>query len=187
MKRFEVNMSNNKKAVIIKGMEIPKNCFKCDFRDGLTCIAADQKEIYKFRAIRKRDNFCPMIEVDADDIVSRKGLLEEYDRQHVGPPGGARKIIEKAPSAIEGEKADSQSIYLEKTESRLDDSIKDPTKDPEFTKSCLQDRREIEPIAYFADDVSYRLNAATTHTYNFELMSLGVPHEEIDKFGKERP
>lgn len=38
-------MSNNKKAVIIKGMEIPKNCFKCDFRDGLTCIAADQKEI----------------------------------------------------------------------------------------------------------------------------------------------
>lgn len=143
MKRFEVNMSNNKKAVIIKGMEIPKNCFKCDFRDGLTCIAADQKEIYKFRAIRKRDNFCPMIEVDADDIVSRKGLLEEYDRQHVGPPGGARKIIEKAPSAIEGEKADAQSIYLEKTESRLDDSIKDPTKDPEFTKSCLQAYKNI--------------------------------------------
>lgn len=37
-----------------------------------------------------------------------------------------------------------------------------------------------------ADDVSYRLNAAPTHTYRFELMSLGVPHEEIDKFGKER-
>lgn len=51
----------------------------------------------------------------------------------------------------------------------------------------LQDRRKIEPIAYFADDVSYRLNAAPTHTYSFELMSLGVPHEEIDRFGKERP
>lgn len=50
----------------------------------------------------------------------------------------------------------------------------------------LQDRREIESIAYFADDVSYRINAAPTHTYSFELMSLGVPHEEIDKFGKER-
>ena len=81
--------------------------------------------------------------IDTEDIVSRKGLLEEYDRQHVGPPGGARKIIEKAPSAIEGEKADSQSIYLEKTESRLDDSIKDPTKDPEFTKSCLQAYKNI--------------------------------------------
>ena len=51
----------------------------------------------------------------------------------------------------------------------------------------LQDRRKIEPIAYFADDVSYCLHAAPTHTYSFELMSMGVPHEEIDKFGKERP
>ena len=51
----------------------------------------------------------------------------------------------------------------------------------------LPDRREIEPIAYFADDVSYCLHAAPTHTYSFELMSMGVPHEEIDKFGKERP
>ena len=139
MKRFEVNMSNNKKAVIIKGMKIPKNCFKCDFRDGLTCIAADQKEIYKFRAIRKRDNFCPMIEVDADDIVSRKGLLEEYDRQHVGPPGGARKIIEKAPSAIEGEKADPQSIYLEETETRIDVTINAL----EYIASCLRGYKAI--------------------------------------------
>ena len=51
----------------------------------------------------------------------------------------------------------------------------------------LQDRQEIDPIAYFADDVSYRINVAPTHTYSFELMSLGVPHEERDKFGKERP
>ena len=43
----------------------------------------------------------------------------------------------------DAEKADSQSIYLEKTESRLDDSIKDPTKDPEFTKSCLQAYKNI--------------------------------------------
>lgn len=51
----------------------------------------------------------------------------------------------------------------------------------------LQNRREIEPIAYFADDVSYCLHAAPTHTYSFELMSMGVPHVERDKFGKERP
>ena len=32
------------------------------------------------------------------DLVSRSYLLSEYDRQHEGPPGRARKIIEEAPS-----------------------------------------------------------------------------------------
>lgn len=31
-----------------------------------------------------------------NDLVSRQYLLNEYDRQHEGPPGGARKIIEDA-------------------------------------------------------------------------------------------
>ena len=35
-----------------------------------------------------------------DDCISRKWCLAEYDRQHVGPPGGARKIIEEAPSIL---------------------------------------------------------------------------------------
>lgn len=77
--------------------------------------------------------------IDTDDIVSRKGLLEEYDRQHVGPPGGARKIIEKAPSAIEGEKADSQSIYLEETGTRLDVTINAL----EYIASCLKGYKAI--------------------------------------------
>ncbi|MBR3795759.1 MAG: hypothetical protein IKK34_06995 [Clostridia bacterium] len=33
-----------------------------------------------------------------DDLVSRQWLLNEYDRQHKGPPGGARKIMEEAPA-----------------------------------------------------------------------------------------
>ena len=32
------------------------------------------------------------------DYVSRQYLLNEYDRQHQGPPGGARKIIAEAPA-----------------------------------------------------------------------------------------
>ena len=32
------------------------------------------------------------------DYVSRQYLLNEYDRQHQGPPGGARKIIAQAPA-----------------------------------------------------------------------------------------
>lgn len=36
------------------------------------------------------------------DLISREYVLAEYDRQHKGPPGGARKIIETAP-AIDAE------------------------------------------------------------------------------------
>ena len=32
-----------------------------------------------------------------NDLISRKALLAEYDRVHVGEPGGARKLIEEAP------------------------------------------------------------------------------------------
>ena len=33
-----------------------------------------------------------------NDLISRKALLAEYDRVHVGEPGGARKLMEDAPS-----------------------------------------------------------------------------------------
>lgn len=36
-----------------------------------------------------------------NDLISRKALLAEYDRVHVGPPGGARKLIEDAPAVRE--------------------------------------------------------------------------------------
>lgn len=32
------------------------------------------------------------------DLISRDYVLAEYDRQHKGPPGGARKIMEEAPA-----------------------------------------------------------------------------------------
>lgn len=35
---------------------------------------------------------------DVGDMVSRRYLLTEYDRQHEGTAGKARKIIEEAPS-----------------------------------------------------------------------------------------
>lgn len=31
------------------------------------------------------------------DLISRKALIAEYDRVHVGAPGGARKLMEEAP------------------------------------------------------------------------------------------
>ena len=33
-----------------------------------------------------------------DDLILRTYVLAEYDRQHKGPPGRARKIIEDAPA-----------------------------------------------------------------------------------------
>ena len=33
-----------------------------------------------------------------DDLISRAYVLAEYDRQHKGPPGRARKIMEEAPA-----------------------------------------------------------------------------------------
>lgn len=32
------------------------------------------------------------------DLISRAALLAEYDKHHVGAPGGARKLIEEAPA-----------------------------------------------------------------------------------------
>lgn len=32
------------------------------------------------------------------DLISRSALLAEYDRVHVGEPGGARTLIEAAPA-----------------------------------------------------------------------------------------
>lgn len=36
--------------------------------------------------------------MDKNDLISRAYVLAEYDRQHQGPPGGARKIMEEAPA-----------------------------------------------------------------------------------------
>ena len=33
------------------------------------------------------------------EYIERQALLAEYDRVHVGPPGGARKLIEEAIAA----------------------------------------------------------------------------------------
>lgn len=33
-----------------------------------------------------------------NDLISRKALIAEYDRVHIGLPGGARKLMEDAPA-----------------------------------------------------------------------------------------
>ena len=33
------------------------------------------------------------------EYIERNALIAEYDRVHIGPPGGARKLMEEAPTA----------------------------------------------------------------------------------------
>lgn len=65
------------------------------------------------------------------DLVSRQYLLDEYDRQHQGPPGGARKIIEEAPAAIKPNR------WIPVTERLPDD-------DTEVIVSCTDDSGDSE-------------------------------------------
>lgn len=44
-----------------------------------------------------------MIELPPHDLVDRTELLAEYDRQHKGPAGGARRIMEQATAVIKAE------------------------------------------------------------------------------------
>ncbi len=35
----------------------------------------------------------------AKEYIERNALIAEYDRVHIGPPGGARQLMEEAPTA----------------------------------------------------------------------------------------
>ena len=43
-------------------------------------------------------------------MISRKALIAEYDRVHVGPPGGARKLMEDAPAVDAVEVSDMREF-----------------------------------------------------------------------------
>ena len=44
------------------------------------------------------------------DFVSKKALLAEYDRVHVGVPGKARKLIEEAPTIDVVERSSFEAV-----------------------------------------------------------------------------
>ena len=72
----------------------------CRFMDSGTfdCRLQDKS----WESFEEQYQHCPLIELPPHDLVDREELLAEYDRQHVGPPGGARKIMEEAKAVIKG-------------------------------------------------------------------------------------
>lgn len=101
-------------SVLIKGMEMPENCFECpccrhDSVDGIKMeqcnLTLDSFDANYFERWNSRAQNCPLFEVKTPhgNLVDREKLIAEYDRQHVGPPGGARKIMEQATAVIKAE------------------------------------------------------------------------------------
>ena len=90
-------------SVIVKGMEMPKNCQECGLYIEGACYAKGYRDYRRIMDKSKPDD-CPLIELPPHgDLVDRNELLAEYDRQHDGEAGKARKIMEQAKAVIEAE------------------------------------------------------------------------------------
>lgn len=96
-------------SVIVKGMEMPKNCAECRFWSVCECLSDFEDYVSVLEAVDDgdlvRDSDCPLIEIPTphSDLVDRDDLIAEYDHQHKGPAGGARRIMVDAPTVIEAE------------------------------------------------------------------------------------
>ena len=93
-------------------MEKPKRCGLCPCfhaEHPMHCQAVkahkDKRIIAPYGA--PIPDWCPLVEIPTShsDLVDRNKLLAEYDRQHKGPAGGARRIMEQAEAVIEGSEA----------------------------------------------------------------------------------
>ena len=85
-------------SILIKGMDMPNVCAYC-FLDASECDLHVKVNIW-----RERHPDCPLIELPPHgDLVDRDELLAEYDRQHEGEAGNARKIMEQGETVIEAE------------------------------------------------------------------------------------
>lgn len=57
------------------------------------------------------------------EYIERDWLLHEYDRQHKGAPGGARKIMETAPAADVVPRGETCPYYVHNEHDRGNDSL----------------------------------------------------------------
>ena len=92
LQRGRVDMS----SVLIRDMKMPKSCARC--RAWSMCW-----EDVPFR--KTRHPTCPLVELhEHGDLIDRDEIIAEYDRQHKGPAGGARKIMEEAQAIVSAER-----------------------------------------------------------------------------------
>lgn len=103
-------------SILIKGMEMPKNCWYCSFEHECYCMATKRLlELADVHKTAERPNGCPLIElpphgrlIDADEFLewySSEGFdidEEEWEKMHV-TIGTLRANIADAPTVIEAE------------------------------------------------------------------------------------
>ena len=74
-------------SIIIKGMDMPRNCFQCTFFDGIYCGRIDDdSEAFVGEASLRNPN-CPLVEIptphgrliDKDAIDKQLGVAEECE------------------------------------------------------------------------------------------------------------
>ena len=89
-------------SILIKGMEMPKNCEKCNLCDVVYCNSYRFCSLDFYRETRAPD--CPLIEVPTPhgDLIDRDAIQyannTTFDEDYV-----RRKTIMKMPTIIEAE------------------------------------------------------------------------------------
>ena len=111
-----------------------------------------------------------------NDLISRKALLEAYDKAHKGPPGGARKLMEDAPGGIIGEFKRAEVFFL-------------PCKVGDLVYAMWSVPTNCKYIIYCAEVKEIRIamrNCRVTTTYILEPIDYRGRREEYrdDDFGK---
>jgi len=110
-------------SVIVKGMEMPKNCWECSLSDidddyGRCCLYSGIACL----TIGRQDN-CPLVEIpiphgrliDADEPMTKiSTMMQEPDYQHEGENWMiglimARDAIDDAPTVIEEEGSETDA------------------------------------------------------------------------------
>jgi len=88
-------------SILIKGMEMPKSCFYCPFRekvnpDDYVCMALNKEfeETFSLIVGRRHEN-CPLVPVPLHGrLIDADALLDAWDDNHT-IPSAAAKVIEK--------------------------------------------------------------------------------------------
>ena len=70
-------------SIIIKGMDMPKNCFQCSFNDGIYCCLNDTEALIP-KMPTDRLKGCPLIEIPDSIIEQELPRLERLTKEVKG-------------------------------------------------------------------------------------------------------
>lgn len=88
-------------SVLIKGMEMPTDCIFCLLCRGDWQMCSQTESSIKLKG---RPSDCPLVSVPPHGrLGDLDALLQSYDKEHIGPPGNARRLIETANTIIPAE------------------------------------------------------------------------------------